>query len=87
MRKAPCLNADQSNRQRAINHPERVQIDYTAPAPPSQEKRDFLNTESKREELKQIVLSADEQELDRIIKIFEKILEVMQEAKNDQRGI
>lgn len=46
-----------------------------------------MNTESKREELKQIVLSADEQELDRIIKIFEKILEVMQEAKNDQRGI
>ena len=83
MRKAPCLNADQSNRQRAINHPERVQIDYTAPAPPSQEKRDFLNTESKREELKQIVLSADEQELDRII----KILETLQEAENDQRGI
>lgn len=46
-----------------------------------------MNTESKREELKQIVLSADEQELDRIIKIFEKILEVMQEAENDQRGI
>ena len=84
MRKAPCLNADQSNRQRAINHPERVQIDYTAPAPPSQEKRDFVNTESKRDELKQIVLSADEQELDRIIKM---VLEVTQEAENDQRGI
>lgn len=83
MRKAPCLNADQSHRQRAIEHPERVQIDYTAPAPPSQEKRDFVNTESKREELKQIVLSADEQELDRII----RILEAMQEAENDQRGI
>lgn len=66
-----------------ITHPERVQIDYTAPAPPSQEKRNFVNTESKREELKQIVLSADEQELDRII----KILEAMQEAENDQRGI
>lgn len=43
-----------------------------------------MNTESKREELKQIVLSADEQELDRIIKM---ILEATQEAKNDQRGI
>ena len=42
-----------------------------------------MNTESKREELKQIVLSADEQELDRII----KILEAMQEAENDQRGL
>lgn len=42
-----------------------------------------MNTESKREELKQIVLSADEQELDRII----KILEAMQETENDQRGI
>lgn len=61
-----------------------MQIDYTAPAPPSQEKRNFVNTESKREELKQIVLSADEQELDRIIKM---ILEATQEAKNDQRGI
>lgn len=65
-------------------HPERVQIDYTAPAPPRQEKRDFVNTESKREELKQIVLSADEQELDRIIKM---VLEATQEAENDQRGI
>ena len=46
-------------------HPERVQLNYTAPAPPSQEKMDFVNTESKREKLKQIVLSADEQELDR----------------------
>ena len=54
-----------------------MQIDYTAPAPPRQEKRDFVNTESKREELKQIVLSADEQELDRIIKM---ILEATQEA-------
>lgn len=43
-----------------------------------------MNTESKREELKQIVLSADEQELDRIIKM---ILEITQEAENDQRGI
>lgn len=43
-----------------------------------------MNTESKRDELKQIVLSADEQELDRIIKM---ILEVAQEAENDQRGI
>lgn len=60
-----------------------MQIDYTAPAPSSQEKRDFVNTESKRDELKQIVLSADEQELDRII----KILEALQEAENDQRGI
>lgn len=60
-----------------------MQIDYTAPAPPRQEKRDFVNTESKRDELKQIVLSADEQELDRII----KILVAMQEAENDQRGI
>lgn len=60
-----------------------MQIDYTAPAPPRQEKRNFVNTESKREELKQIVLSADEQELDRII----KILVAMQEAENDQRGI
>ena len=59
-----------------------MQIDYTAPAPPRQEKRNFVNTESKREELKQIVLSADEQELDRII----KILVAMQEAENDQRG-
>ena len=42
-----------------------------------------MNTESKREELKQIVLSADEQELDRII----KILEAMQEVENDQGGI
>lgn len=42
-----------------------------------------MNTESKRDELKQIVLSADEQELDRIIKM---ILEVTQEAENDQRG-
>ena len=42
-----------------------------------------MNTESKRDELKQIVLSADEQELDRII----KILVAMQEAENDQRGI
>ena len=83
MRKAPCLNADQSNRQRAVEHPERVQLNYTAPAPPSQEKRDFVNTESKREKLKRIVLSADEQELDRII----KILEAMQEAENDNSGI
>ena len=60
-----------------------MQIDYTAPDPPRQEKRNFVNTESKREELKQIVLSADEQELDRII----KILVAMQEAENDQRGI
>lgn len=60
-----------------------MQIDYTAPAPPRQEKRNFVNTESKREELKQILLSADEQELDRII----KILVAMQEAENDQRGI
>ena len=60
-----------------------MQIDYTAPAPPRQEKRNFVNTESKREELKQIVRSADEQELDRII----KILVAMQEAENDQRGI
>ena len=60
-----------------------MQIDYTAPAPPRQEKRNFVNTESKREELKQIVLSADEQKLDRII----KILVAMQEAENDQRGI
>ena len=60
-----------------------MQIDYTAPAPPRQEKRNFVNTESKREELKQIMLSADEQELDRII----KILVAMQEAENDQRGI
>lgn len=60
-----------------------MQIDYTAPAPPRQEKRNFVNTESKREELKQIVLSADEQELDRII----KIIVAMQEAENDQRGI
>ena len=60
-----------------------MQIDYTAPAPPRQEKRNFVNTESKRDELKQIVLSADEQELDRII----KILVAMQEAENDQRGI
>ena len=43
-----------------------------------------MNTESKREELKQIVLSADEQELDRIIKM---IFEATQEAENDQRGI
>lgn len=42
-----------------------------------------MNTESKREELKQIVLSADEQELDRII----KIIEAVKEAENDQRGI
>ena len=42
-----------------------------------------MNTESKREELKRIVLSADEQELDRII----KALEAMQEAENDQGGI
>ena len=42
-----------------------------------------MNTESKREELKQIVLSADEQELDRII----KILEAMQEAENDNSRI
>ena len=60
-----------------------MQIDYTAPAPPRQEKRDFVNTESKREELKQIVLSADEQELDWIL----RILEILQEAENDQRGI
>ena len=83
MRKAPCLNAYQSNRQRAINHPERVQINYTAPAPIIKKRGNFVNTESKRDELKQIVLSADEQELDRII----KILEAMQEAENDQRGI
>lgn len=43
-----------------------------------------MNTESKRDELKQIVLSANEQELDRIIKM---ILEATQEAENDQRGI
>ena len=60
-----------------------MQIDYTAPAPPRQDQRKFVNPESKREELKQIVLSADEQELDRII----KILVAMQEAENDQRGI
>lgn len=42
-----------------------------------------MNTESKREKLKRIVLSADEQELDRII----KILEAMQEAENDNSGI
>lgn len=60
-----------------------MQIDYTAPAPPRQEKRDFVNTESKREELKQIVLSADEQDLDWIL----RILEILQEAENDQRGI
>lgn len=42
-----------------------------------------MNTESKREELKQIVLSADEQELDRLL----RILEILQEAENDQRGI
>lgn len=42
-----------------------------------------MNTKSKRDELKQIVLSADEQELDRII----KILEAMQEAENDNSGI
>ena len=60
-----------------------MQIDYTAPAPPRQEKRNFVNTESQREELKQIVLSADEQELDRLL----RILEILQEAENDQRGI
>ena len=37
-----------------------------------------MNTESKRDELKQIVLSANEQELDRII----KILEAMQGTEN-----
>ena len=42
-----------------------------------------MNTESKREELKQIVLSANEQELDRII----KILEAMQGTENGKEQI